>query len=206
MTGTSKLTLSSEELQLVNDTSWILTKRNIMEKAALMLGEQAAFLQDAVKGAALPGIVPATSPKIARGENYLQLPWLMLDYPRLFDRENIFAIRTMFWWGNFFSITLQLSGSYKKMYESKLVSGVSKMKTGLFICTAADEWQHHFENDNYTAAEHLSQEEISAVLQQKKFIKLAYKIPLQQWNEMPLLLQHHSMALLKLLNDQLPMR
>ena len=52
-----------------------------------------------------------STPKIAKGENYLQLPYVLLDYPRCFDKENIFAIRTMFWWGNFFSITLHLSGS-----------------------------------------------------------------------------------------------
>lgn len=206
MTGTSKLTLSAEELQLVNDTGWILTKRTIIEKAAEILGELAAFMQQQPAYTALPRAVQQTSPKIARGENYLQLPWLMLDYPRLFDRENIFAIRTMFWWGNFFSITLHLSGSYKKMYAATLAAGITAAAPGLFICTAPDEWQHHFGADNYTAVENLKQEDLEAVIQQKHFIKLAYQIPLQHWNNMPLLLQQHCMAFLKLLNDQLPMR
>ena len=42
------------------------------------------------------------SPKISRGEQYLGLPYVMLDYPRIFSKENVFAIRTFFWWGNYF--------------------------------------------------------------------------------------------------------
>ena len=34
--------------------------------------------------------------------------------PAVFSKENIFAIRTMFWWGNFFSISLHVSGKYFK--------------------------------------------------------------------------------------------
>ncbi len=34
----------------------------------------------------------------------------MLDYPRAFGRDSIFACRTFFWWGRFFSLTLHLAG------------------------------------------------------------------------------------------------
>ncbi len=201
MTGASKLTLSTEELQLVNDTGWILTKRNIIEKAAAMLGEYAAFAQQYIASSGLPVAAINTSPKIARGENYLELPWLMLDYPRLFDKENIFAIRTMFWWGNFFSVTLHLSGSYKKQYEKILMQHIPQLQLQhLFICTSEDEWQHHFEKDNYTPAAVLAGAEIEAVLCEKDFIKVACKIPLQQWNQMPKLLQQNFITLLQLLN------
>lgn len=199
MTGASKLTLSSEELQLVNDTHWILTKRNIIEKAAVMLGEHAAFSREYISAAALPAAVLHNSPKIARGENYLQLPWLMLDYPRLFDKENIFAIRTMFWWGNFFSVTLHLSGSYKKQYAPALLLNIP-LQQQLFVCTGEDEWQHHFEKDNYTSAGMLTEAAIDTMLNEKDFIKVACRIPLQQWNQMPGLLQQAFTTLLKLLD------
>jgi len=60
------------------------------------------------------------SPKISRGENYLGLPYLVLDYPRLFRPDAVLAIRTFFWWGHFFSSTLQLSGGYKTEFLSRL--------------------------------------------------------------------------------------
>jgi hypothetical protein len=59
------------------------------------------------------GDIQCLNGKISRGENYQLLPYIILDYPSYFSRNNIFAVRTMFWWGNFFSITLHLSGDHK---------------------------------------------------------------------------------------------
>lgn len=202
MTEASKLTLSTEEQQLVTNTNWILTKRTIIEKAGEILGNQAAFAQQYIKQTALPAEVVSTSPKIAKGENYLQLPWVMLDYPRLFERENSFAVRTMFWWGNFFSTTLQLSGRYKLQYENKLKENSQLMKQhGFFVCTSNDAWQHHFNEDNYTPAATLTDEAVAVVFSNTDFIKIACKYPLQQWNQMPLLLQQSFKTLLKMLED-----
>ena len=68
------------------------------------------------RGFNLPEEVLIQSPKISRGENYNGLPYVMLDYPRCFGKEDVFAMRTMFWWGNFFSITWHLKGKYSKEY------------------------------------------------------------------------------------------
>jgi len=38
----------------------------------------------------------AIAPKISKGENYEGLPWVILDFPRYFDKENVFAIRCFF--------------------------------------------------------------------------------------------------------------
>lgn len=35
--------------------------------------------------------------------------YLILDYPGMLSTENIFAVRTLFWWGNIFSVSLHLS-------------------------------------------------------------------------------------------------
>ena len=64
--------------------------------------------------------------------------------------KDIFAIRTMFWWGNFFSITLHLSGIYKTMFAQKIIACYELLKeTDFFICVHEEQWQHHFEKDNY---------------------------------------------------------
>ncbi|RYG23967.1 MAG: hypothetical protein EOO01_43830, partial [Chitinophagaceae bacterium] len=107
----TKLQLSAEELAMVGDSHWLLTKNSIMQKAYLLFGEAAASLQSALAGESGQGaefFLP--SPKIAKGENYKGLPYVMLDYPRHFGKEDIFAFRTMFWWGNFLSFTWHLKG------------------------------------------------------------------------------------------------
>ncbi|MEO7394876.1 MAG: hypothetical protein ABIU11_08005, partial [Chitinophagaceae bacterium] len=116
--------------------------------------------------------------------NYKGLPYLMLDYPRIFDHSTIFAIRTMFWWGNFFSITLHLSGDYKNKFEKKLTTHFPILtKNNFFYCVNEDQWEHYFEDDNYIAFNKSSPIDFEMLLKEKSFIKLAAKISLHQWDD-----------------------
>jgi hypothetical protein len=202
MTEKSKLMLSAEELQLVTDTSFILTKHKIMDKANTLLGNLAEVFKAVIlkNNNHLPAAVIASTPKIAKGENYLQLPYLMLDYPRCFDKENVFAIRTMFWWGNFFSCTLHLSGSYKTDFVQALQNNIGFMQSNNFyLCINNDKWQHHFETDNYLPANSLKKEEIKAIIAQHHFVKVAVKFKLHQWKDVPVLLEKSFTEVMELL-------
>ncbi len=109
----AKIQLSSSELELVTDTSWILTKNSIIERLVQGLAGLSEAYRPIWEGAVLPGGPYPSSPKISKGENYKGLPWIVLDYPRLFGREDVLAVRTLFWWGHYFSVTLHLKGSHK---------------------------------------------------------------------------------------------
>lgn len=90
------------------------------------------------------------APKISRGEQYLGLPYFVLDYPRQFDAVNIFAIRTLFWWGHEFSSTLHLAGNYKQELQEQIASAYAMLaKHRYFVGVNEDPWQHHFGEDNY---------------------------------------------------------
>jgi hypothetical protein len=187
MTDGAKIILSAQELQLMYNKEWILTKRIVIDKVHRMFGGMVPGLQKAV--AAQPGVPPeaaATNPKIHKGENYLGFPYLLLDYPAFFSKQGIFALRTFFWWGNFFSVTLHLSGSYKKMFTNNLLNNSSLIQQENFLlCISKNEWHHHFEADNYTAAAQQSQPQIRDIIEENAFVKLAVKIELSCWNEMP---------------------
>jgi hypothetical protein len=202
MNDFSKLTLSDEEQQLVNNSDWILTKRVIIDKVYQLLGNlsdgQKIVIEKEKKWLPLP-VIQSTA-KISKGESYRQLPYVLLDYPRCFDAENAFAIRTMFWWGNFFSMTLQLSGTYKQMLEQN----ISKKKNLLeqhhfFLCINESPWHHHFDNDNYIALKQLAEKEMERIIYQKHFVKLAVKYPLGKWEEIPVLLEKSFIDILELL-------
>jgi len=203
MNNFSKLMLSDEEQQLVNNTHWILTKRNILDKVNLVLGglsqDQKVIIEKEKNW--LPPEVIRTMPKISKGENYLQLPYLLLDHPRCFDAENIFAVRTMFWWGNFFSVTLQLSGTYKALYQDKICKRLNTIQQDIFICVNENQWQHHFEATNYLNVKKLSVTQLQDVIYKKEFLKLAVKFPLQQWNALPELLQKSFKEIMEVLKD-----
>ncbi len=188
----TKIALSPDELQLVQNSEWILTKRNIIDKVVELFGALSSNMRDIVEEGkdGLPVQVLTSEPKISKGENYQQLPYVILDYPRCFAGGNIFAIRTMFWWGNFFSTTLQLAGDHKMLFEKNANEKIALLnKDEYYICINDDQWHHHFETDNYVRVNSKSNEEVYSILQQQPFIKIARRFSLPQWNEMPEILQ-----------------
>ena len=188
MTGNTKITLSANELELVCNTNWILTKHIIVQKVYQLFGDAIPHQQNALAGEQeyLPAQVFINQPKISKGENYQQLPYVILDYPRYFSREAIFAIRTLFWWGNFFSVTLQLSGEYKNEYLPEIISRFDYLQqNGFWVCVSSDPWDHHFDSNNYVLVQNLKKEEFWVILCREAFVKIAKKIPVQQWPDVP---------------------
>jgi hypothetical protein len=185
MSAQTKIQLSKVEMELLNNSEWILTKNKIVKKAQRLFEEVQQNMVDYVN--AEPGIFPHqvldSSAKISKGENYLGLPWLMLDYPRHFKKENIFAIRTMFWWANFFSTTLHLSGTYSKQYGHTIINKYDDLvKNQFFVCVHLEQWHHHLMKENYVPVEELSKSDFTRQIKNATFIKIARKLDLSEWD------------------------
>ena len=181
----AKIRLSQKEVELVTNADFILTKNAILQKIKLLLADLQVQQQQCLQSYSgrIPDEIIQSSPKISKGENYNGLPYLMLDYPRVFNSSAIYAIRTMFWWGNFFSITLHLSGQYKKNNEEKLVTSFqSLLEKGFYYCMNDDEWEHHFEITNYAPLASINKNDFAEAIRKKSFVKLANKISLKQWD------------------------
>jgi hypothetical protein len=183
MDGT-KIRLSAAEIELVSNTDMILTKNRILDKVKQLLGDvQLTYAQQLLSASFLPTEVQLSSAKISRGENYKGLPWLVLDYPRCFGQKDVFAVRTMFWWGQFFSITLQLSGSYKTAVEETLYQSYETLRDeGFFFCINESPWHHHFEKNNLLPLAEVNRPLFEEGIKEKPFVKLAVKFPLQNWD------------------------
>ena len=176
--------LSDKELSLVKNVEWILTKQVIIQKVYDLFAGNIVSMKSAIsKNNFIPESIRLSIPKINKGENYKGLPYVILDYPRSFEKDHVFAVRTMFWWGNFFSITLHLSGKYKDIMKEQLCSN-ALFTDNFYICVNDDPWQHHFEEDNYITCKRLSSQERTSILEKNNFIKLAIKFELDQWNIM----------------------
>lgn len=186
MSEAAKIQLSKREMDLVNNSEWIFTKQLILKKVYQILGNLHHQFKDIVikEKQFLPAIWQKPGGKISKGENYKGLPYAILDYPAAFSKENIFAVRTMFWWGNFFSVSLHLSGKWlDKM--SDFNKGILFLREKKFwISVHHDQWEHHFEEDNFVEISELNEGEI-AKLGRKSFLKIAKKIPLTEWNAAP---------------------
>jgi hypothetical protein len=177
----TKIRLSPKELRLAKDAGIILTKNAVLQKVKQLFGE----LQTLYHAIAIEKSVVAGNPKISRGENYQDLPWVMLDYPRYFDRSDIRAIRTMFWWGNYFSITLHLSGSSKDLAESRIVSSYKSLKKQAFyICRSDEQWKHEINKENYVSVDSINQKKFESIVRDKTFVKLAVPLALKNWHKL----------------------
>lgn len=174
--------LSKNEFELVTNSEFILTKNRIIEKVYNLFGGLSETYKDLLNAHAafLPAEVFASTPKIYKGENYLSLPYVMMDYPRIFLKDDVFAIRSFFWWGNYFSITLQLSGKFLQAFKNDIELKLkNRMDENYFICTNNVQWEHHFEGSNYTALQEINS--IQKILN-NPFIKIAKKHSLNEWN------------------------
>lgn len=179
------------EMEMLCNADLLLTKNVILQKIKDLL-TSVEEKQKAILGSypwALPPEVQQISSKISRGENYRGLPWLVLDHPRYFVQQQVFAIRTMFWWGKFFSCTLHLSGQYKEQIQQKIENKKEDLDLhSFYLCIHDSQWEHHFDPENYQLIREMPKDQLATLLQQKSFLKLAVKIPLLQMDDMENLL------------------
>lgn len=171
----TKIQFSGAEMELMNNANIILTKNAVLQKIKMMLEElQQGMMHIAADEGYAGDTVFQESGKISRGENYGGLPYLVLDFPRQFGLTDIFVIRTMFWWGHFFSVTLQLSGKYKDDCTDKIEDAYNLLvKRDFFIGVGDDPWQHHFEGDNYKPISECTEAEFKERCAQGEHLKIA---------------------------------
>ncbi len=186
MNNEAKIQLSPAEMELVRNAEWLLTKNTIIDKVYTLFGDISEEVRQKINGnrGRLPEEVVRHSPKISRGENYNGLPWVMLDYPRLFTRDEVFAIRVFFWWGNFFSVTLHLKGKYLQQNRERILEQLPLLeKNGFHICISDDEWRHEFTIDNYAPVQEVGATVLKQILSSGSFCRLSVQIPLEQWGQ-----------------------
>lgn len=174
----ANLKLSEEELALAANASVMLMKNAVIEKVNLLFGRlsvaQPAVLQPLHRELEAALEVPA---KISRGESYRALPYLVLDYPRYFRPHDVMAIRTMFWWGNFFSVTLHLKGNYREQFSDRILQRRQQIgEMGFHACIAPEEWEHHFGEDNYLPVDLIEEDEWLELYRARLFTKLSKQV------------------------------
>lgn len=183
----SKILLSKDEIRVLREEAFFRVKRTVTEKFFHQLAEtvQAIKSTSHFDKIHFPEGTDITTGKISKGENYLGLPFIILDFPRFFSQEKIFTFRTMIWWGNFASCTLMISDSVSSSAKRKFQKNFVAFKgKGIFLCVNESPWHHHFGKENFVALHSLSLKEAALILKKQEFLKVATKIPLNQINRL----------------------
>jgi hypothetical protein len=179
-----KISLSEEEMQLLCNREWILTKQRIIEKVYALFGSMSEKMQLQLQqnNRGIPVQALQLPPKISKGEQYEFLPYVVLDYPRLFSKENVFAIRTFFWWGNYFSITLHLKGIFLQQWFTSISNAANDKKwKGFYFSSEGNEFSFNLDGKNYGYDDGNGQA-AAATKGQPAFLKISVKVSFAQWD------------------------
>lgn len=185
------MSFSPKELDYLQDTDFLLTKQQITAKMHRLLEATQERLQTIVTTLdfAFPAAADITKGKISKGEQYRQLPYLVLDFPKLFSRADVFAFRTMFWWGNEFSCTLLLAEESWQKHHASIAQGLPLLTKDTakqwYIGVYQTPWEHHFGEDNYLPLASFSPQALQQHLQKMPFLKLSCRLPLSNWQQLP---------------------
>lgn len=176
--------LSPEESSLVENSAWLFTKQRVIGKVYGLFGLLSQNFSEMISGYAhsLPEEVTRVSPKIYKGEMYRQLPYVMLDNPRYFNQQDVFAIRSFFWWGHEFSVHLVLGGKFREQFAETIDAQIEAGLLDAWNIGGGDNpWEHHFEADNYMPIRSWRSQSIRQL--PAEYIKLGKRLPLSQWQD-----------------------
>jgi len=199
------ISLTKEEQALVVNAEWLYLKNSVLQKVMTLMGQLQQELQAHPLNATFPFPENTLSlgGKISRGERYKELPYIILDYPRLFSRENIFAFRTMFWWGHYFIATLHLAGGEKEKYGHAIASAWQTLADHQFqVYLQEDPWEHDLGNGNYKLISAIREQEFNQLVHRRSFIKIAKPYSFEEWGKIvPEVVRDYALLLQVLICD-----
>lgn len=109
----------------------------------------------------------------------------------------------MFWWGNFFSISLHLSGK-SFLTRNNFSKSFSYLKEkNFFICINEKQWEHHFEPTNFINASKIKAVDEKHIFE-RSFLKISKKINLSSWDDTPEFLGGTFKEIIEFLNFSFP--
>jgi len=181
--------LTEEERQTLANTEFFLYKKRATEKIQKQFHLLKDEIHKEIQGCKniIPDDADTITGRIFRGENYKGLPYVMMDYPRLFNKNDVFSFRNMCWWGMHYSFTLHLSGSPLNDYRKNIAKNINHLEgKGVYYCVNNTPWEYHYEKDNYWKFDDLIKDSsfnIQKNIMERDFIKLSRKITIHSWNE-----------------------
>jgi hypothetical protein len=189
MPDTKIIPLTKKELQTLANAEFYIIKQSVTKKIQQQFHLLKSNLQDEVERCKsnIPEEADISTGRIFRGENYKGFPYIILDYPRLFDKNKVFAFRNMCWWGNHYSFTLHLSGKPLDNCRESIAKNIHKLKgKGFYYCINNTPWEYYYKDGNYQSLDellHQSTSELKKDILEKDFIKLSRKLEISVWED-----------------------
>jgi len=182
----NQLHFSDAEISLLYDAALFERKRKVNEKIFSHFENIRLSLKDSSlhKQFPFPVGVDVIGGKISQGENYLGCPWVMLDFPKMFNKDAMFAYRTMFWYGHYLSASFLCSGEAANTFLPKLLSALHLLPHQTYFSLNPDPWFHAIEPESSLLVSTLTNQRIVAHVNEFGFFKLSRKWTGTNFHEM----------------------
>ncbi|MDH4188183.1 MAG: hypothetical protein OEV08_14425, partial [Nitrospira sp.] len=114
---------TDEETALLSDQHFFRAKAKIMAKMRHALIAIHASLKEEIASTILvtPQDFNPANCHFVKGEQLEFFPYQYLDFPKHFRDSNVFAFRTLFWWGHYVVCALMLEGEGIKQHKARIV-------------------------------------------------------------------------------------
>ena len=168
--------LTPEEIALIEDPGFFRAKAVVMGKVRLWLEAVHAAIREELAGVDLlaPRGFDKEKCQFVKGEHLDEFPYQYLDYPKHFDGDDKFTMRSLFWWGHHFVFALILEGEHLARYKQNLLARFAQIADRqIAICLGPLLWEWK-RGDGITLP--LSRDrraDLAAVLDGRRTVKLA---------------------------------
>jgi len=185
MNNFSEFSLTAYDLSILHDKAFFEAKHQIMHKWEQFLTHLAQKIQEwasFVNQITLPDEVKQTTPKISKGENYQGMPYMVLDYPRYFGKEDTCAFRNILLWNRGLYSTWLFEGKYMDYaVQNYKQYGSSSM----YLHQNEDKWVHELTpQDIYiqTPESFYCETLLEKTKEKLHYLKFSNFVSFQEWN------------------------
>lgn len=173
--GTNDSKWSSHEMEMLTHVEVFLQKPGLMKKAErylTALGEE--MIHELAQSKILfPPDTKLEKVQLTRGENHKGFPYLSLDIPQKFSKTEMFAYRTLFWWGHYLGFSLILKGEDLPRYTKNLLNEKEDPRlSDVYLAAAPTPWEWSATDKNFKKICETSGEELQKVIEAVEYIKL----------------------------------
>ena len=183
----SDLRLSGKELEFLGNQAIFPLKKQITGK---IIAVYAAIEQDLRQEIgqnpfSFPELTLKRTGKVSKGENYRGQPYIVLDFPRLLQKDTIFLFRNVCLWGHYFIHVFILTGSLLETYRYSLTRNIEKIRQkDLLINTNDDPWELVIGTSKLVPARQVSEKKMAALIEKSPHITLGSALSFTQFDKL----------------------
>lgn len=175
--------LSSKEIELLSSNSFFeILKKVDGNLNSLLYSVQQEILSYWKNNSQLilPEEASQVPGKISKGYNYKGFPYQVMDFPSVFGKQDTFSFRVFFWYGNYFSANLLLTGRYAKEWKQEILR-LNSEET--FLLLDADIWESDISDRNKLSLTSANKPEIESFFDENESIRLFRLFNMQKANQ-----------------------